>query len=134
MNSVKLHAESGACCLFASGHNFKSTQNSGRTVNLIGMYRNEFTRRNYKPYGIKVTGFFENPPSSWAYWRRDFAWHSIGAKPTQDEKTLREREIGRLGLFDQILRRDFRETVENLQVLADGDTAGRFSLPGSGRS
>src|SRR6185312_969190 len=39
----------------------------------------------------------------------------------QIESTLREREFSRLGLFDQVLRRSFKETEDDLRALADGD-------------
>jgi PAS domain S-box-containing protein len=39
----------------------------------------------------------------------------------QIESTLREREFSRLGLFDQVLRRSFKETEDDLRILADGD-------------
>ena len=37
------------------------------------------------------------------------------------ETTLRDREISRLGLFNQLLRHTFKETSDDLRVLADGD-------------
>src|SRR5947209_6244468 len=44
-------------------------------------------------------------------------WHEAG----QIETTLRDREISRLGLFDQIFRRSLKETIDNLRVLADSE-------------
>jgi PAS domain S-box-containing protein len=39
----------------------------------------------------------------------------------QIESTLRDREVSRLALFDQVLQRTLKETTDNLRVLADGD-------------
>ena len=44
-------------------------------------------------------------------------WREAG----QIESSVRDREISRLGLFDQVLGHAFKETANNLHVLADGD-------------
>jgi PAS domain S-box-containing protein len=48
----------------------------------------------------------------------------------QIETSLRERETARLGLFDQLLHRNFKETADNLRVLADGDGLRAFLSSG----
>src|SRR5882757_9652814 len=45
------------------------------------------------------------------YWR----------EASQIATALREREITRLNLFDQVLHRSFKETANDVHVLADGD-------------
>src|SRR4051794_38820639 len=54
------------------------------------------------------------------YWR----------EANQIETTVREREVSRLGLFGQVLHRNFKETTDNLRVLADGDGLRAFLSSG----
>jgi PAS domain S-box-containing protein len=54
------------------------------------------------------------------YWR----------EASQTEKTLRDREAARMGLFEQVLSRDFKETADDLRVLADGDGLRSFLSSG----
>lgn len=54
------------------------------------------------------------------YWR----------EASQIEKTLREREAARMGLFNQIWGRNFKETADDLRVLADGDGLRSFLSSG----
>jgi len=49
---------------------------------------------------------------------------------SQIEGSLREREVSRLELFDQVLRRSFKETSDDLRVLADGDGLHAFFASG----
>ncbi|HWD93568.1 MAG TPA: ATP-binding protein [Verrucomicrobiae bacterium] len=58
--------------------------------------------------------------SAGLYWR----------EASQSEKVIREREISRLVLFDQILSRDFKETANDLRVLANGDGLNSFLSSG----
>lgn len=46
------------------------------------------------------------------------------------EKILREREAARMGLFEQILQRNFKDTVDDLHVLASGDGLRSFLASG----
>ncbi len=54
------------------------------------------------------------------YWR----------EASQTEKTLREREVWRASLFNTFFRSDFKSTVDNLLVLADGDGVHAFLSSG----
>ena len=58
-----------------------------------------------------ISGFLAAALCVALYWR----------EASQIETTTREREAARLNLFDQILRRNFKETTADLRVLADGD-------------
>ena len=53
-------------------------------------------------------------------------WREAG----ETEKTLREREVSRLGLFDKILTRDLKATSDDLRELADGDGLHAFLSSG----
>jgi PAS domain S-box-containing protein len=48
----------------------------------------------------------------------------------QAEKILREREAARMGLFDQILKRNFKKTTDDLRTLATGDGLRSFLSSG----
>src|SRR5882757_341803 len=54
------------------------------------------------------------------YWR----------EASQSEKTLREREAARMGLFNQIWRRNFKDSADDLRVLASGDGLRSFLASG----
>ncbi|HEX4262959.1 MAG TPA: ATP-binding protein [Verrucomicrobiae bacterium] len=53
-------------------------------------------------------------------------WHEA----EQTAKPIREREISKLGVFDQILSRDFKAATDDLRVLADGDGLRAFLSSG----
>src|SRR5690348_240754 len=67
-----------------------------------------------------IAGAFAMALCAGLYWR----------EASQTEKTVLDREAMRMGVFDQILSRNFKETADDLEVLASSDGLRAFLASG----